>query len=57
MSNTIKFCGCRACKAGRHCKRNRATTQKTIRSFRRQAKQAVKRGEEPPKAVSIPYTD
>lgn len=57
MSNTLKFCSCRACKAGRSCGRNKETTKKTLRAFRRKTKQAIKKGEEPPRQVSIPYTD
>jgi hypothetical protein len=52
-----KFCSCYACKAGRKCPTSKATTQKTLRSFRRQSKAALQKGTEPPVAISIPYTD
>jgi len=57
MSNTIKFCGCRACKAGRHHPNNKVNTRKSLRAFRRNTKQALKRGVEPPTKISIDFTD
>ena len=57
MSSVAKFCSCRACKAGRKCARNKATTDKALRSFRRQGKAALQKGTEPPKTISVPYTD
>lgn len=57
MSSVAKFCSCRACKRGKKCARNKATTDKALRSFRRQSKAAVAKGTEPPKAISVPYTD
>ena len=57
MSSVAKFCSCRACKAGKKCSRSQTKTKKTLRSFKRQSKQAIQKGAEPPTAVSIPYTD
>ena len=54
MSNVYKFCGCRCCRAGRRA--CRGYTQKTLRSFRRQAKQALKHGVEPPTKISVCYS-
>lgn len=57
MSNVYKFCGCRACKAGRHCNYSKASTKIAMRSLRRQTKQALRTGKELPTKISIPYTD
>ena len=57
MSSVVKFCSCRACKAGRKCSYNKATTNKALRSFRRQSKAAIQKGTEPPIAISIHWTD
>jgi hypothetical protein len=53
----LKFCSCRACRAGRSCPRNRAKTEGAKRTFRRQTKTALRKGEEPPKHISVTYTD
>jgi hypothetical protein len=57
MSSVAKFCSCRACKAGKKCSRSQASTNKALRSFRRQTKAALLKGTEPPKTISVPYTD
>ena len=57
MSNHLKFCGCRLCRRGMHTKNGGKTVQRTIRKFRRAAKQKLKKGEEPAFKISVPYTD
>ena len=57
MTTHMKFCSCKACKAGRHRAGAKSTTKRAVRRFRHKAKAAVKKGEEPPTATSIPYTD
>jgi hypothetical protein len=55
MSNVVKFCGCKACRRGRHA--NHENTKKELRKFRRLVKLAIRKGKEPPRTVSISYTD
>jgi hypothetical protein len=55
MSNVYKFCGCRTCRANRRSSHD--WTRKTMRSFRRKTREAIRQGKEPPTKVSIPYTD
>jgi hypothetical protein len=57
MGNHMKGCGCRRCRSGMHTKWGSRVLKRFIRSFRRTAKQALRRGEEPPPARSIGYTD
>lgn len=57
MPNHIKFCGCRACRRGMHSKGGGIEVQKVIRKNRRKVKEALKKGEEPEKKISCPYTD
>jgi hypothetical protein len=45
------------CRAGRDGKRNKAEIDQVKRKFRRDTKQALKRGEEPESKISVPYTD
>lgn len=56
--NHLKFCGCRSCREGMHRGNGRTSiVRRVVRRFRRQTKEALRRGEEPPKALSVPYTD
>ena len=60
MSNVLKFCGCPACRAGMHRHRypgGNARVRRVARRFRRLTKAALRMGLEPPKAMSVPYTD
>jgi hypothetical protein len=57
MGNHLKGCGCRRCRSGMHTKTGDKLVQKVIRSIRRTAKQALRRGEEPPPSRSMGYTD
>jgi len=57
MSNHVKGCGCRNCRAGMHSKSGGVMVQKFIRRVRRVVKEMLRRGEEPPPAQSIGYTD
>ena len=57
MGNHLKGCGCRRCRSGMHTKFGGKQVQKVIRSVRRTAKQALRKGEEPPPAKSVGYTD
>ena len=57
MGNHLKCCGCRRCRSGMHTKYGGILLQKFIRSVRRVAKQALRRGEEPPPTRSVGYTD
>lgn len=55
MSNVVKFCSCKACRAGRRA--NRKMICRELRKYRRMVKRAIRLGEEAPTKVSIPYTD
>ena len=55
MSNVMKFCGCRQCRVGLH--RNGWRCRAVVRRLRRLTKLALRRGEEPPRVASVPYTD
>jgi hypothetical protein len=57
MSNVVKKCGCMQCRRGLRCKRNSEMATKTTRKFRRETKEALRLGNEPPTKCSIPYTD
>ena len=57
MSNHVKGCSCRRCRAGMHTKFGGVMVQKFIRKVRRVTKQMLRRGEEPPPAQSLEYTD
>ena len=57
MANHVKFCGCKACRAGRHRPGSKARTKRALRSIRRAVKTALRNDREIPAAVSIPYTD
>ena len=57
MSNHLKFCSCRGCRAGRRTKSGGSTVKAVIRASRRKTKQALKAGDEPVSKVSVPYTD
>ncbi|MGL6073507.1 MAG: hypothetical protein ACRC8S_05015 [Fimbriiglobus sp.] len=57
MGNHLKGCSCRRCRAGMHSKYGGKLMQKVIRKIRRVAKQAIRRGEEPPPCQSRGYTD
>ena len=45
MSNHVKGCGCRHCRAGMHTKFGGVMVQKFIRKVRRVAKEMLRRGE------------
>lgn len=55
MSNVVKFCGCKACRAGRKAAGNKI--RKELRKFRRTVKRCLRMGVDAPTKVSIPYTD
>lgn len=55
MGNHLKGCGCRRCRMGMHTKYGGKLLQKIIRSVRRAANLALRRGEEPPPTQSIGY--
>jgi hypothetical protein len=57
MSNVVKFCGCKACRAGRKAAGNKVMIRKELRKFRRTAKRCIRMGVDAPTKVSIPYTD
>lgn len=57
MSNHMKFCSCQACKRGRHSKFGKTIVRQITRRFRRLTKQSLQKGEDPPKIISVPYTD
>jgi hypothetical protein len=57
MGNHLKGCGCRRCRSGMHTPYGGKLLRKLIRAFRREAKEALRRGEEPPPTKSIGYTD
>ena len=53
----IKFCGCKGCRAGKHRPSSKARTKRAARSFKRQGKAALRKGNEPITKISAPYTD
>lgn len=55
----LKFCNCRACKRGRHKKRNQADIKQTVRKGRAQVKGKLKKGDYDtiPIAICAGYTD
>ena len=55
MSNVVKFCGCKSCRAGR--KAAGVMIGKELRKFRRTAKRCIRMGVDAPTKASIPYTD
>ena len=57
MGNHMKGCSCRRCRIGMHTKYGGKLLQKLIRSVRRKAKEALRRGEEPVETTSRGYTD
>jgi hypothetical protein len=58
VGNHMKFCGCGMCRRGLHRGQfGDVTARKAIRKFRRMTKDALRKGDEPPKAISVPYTD
>jgi len=57
MSNTVKFCGCRACRYGRTHKSESIDVRRQLRTFRRRNKQLIAKGKEPSRLVSIDYND
>lgn len=59
MPNHMKFCGCRSCRSGMHRHRNgkSAVVRRAARKLRRRTKVSLRNGEEPPRVVSVPYTD
>ena len=62
MSNHLKFCSCRMCRAGRHSVGGKTTIKRVVRSNRRKVKTALRSkapdaDEKIPTAVSVPYTD
>jgi len=57
MSNHLKFCSCRACRAGRHRPGSKSEIKRASRRLRRNAKAALAKGKEPPPKTSVSYTD
>ena len=57
MANHIKFCSCKACRAGRHTPASKAKTRRLVRGNRRATKMALRKGHEPVACVSGGYTD
>ncbi|MFO0952453.1 MAG: hypothetical protein U0835_15155 [Isosphaeraceae bacterium] len=57
MGNHMKGCSCRYCRIGMHTKYGGKLLQKLIRSTRRSAKEALRKGEQPVPCVSRGYTD
>ena len=53
----LKKCSCKACRRGLHTDAGGFTARSAVRKDRKKVKAALKKGEEPPKAGSIPYTD
>lgn len=57
MGNHMKGCRCRQCRRGMHTRYDGKLMQKLIRSERRKAGEAPRRGEEPDSCTSRGYTD
>lgn len=57
MSNVYKGCSCVMCKRGLHTVYGKATMQRAKRKLRHDAKISLRKGVEPDRLVSIPYTD
>jgi hypothetical protein len=58
MSNVLKFCSCRSCRAGRHaCKYKHREARIAQRKLRHNTKAALRQGQEPNRSVSVGYTD
>lgn len=57
MSNHLKFCSCKSCRAGRHRPGSKAATRRRTRGARHKAKTDLAKGREPSKVTSIDYTD
>ncbi len=53
----LKKCSCKACRKGLHTKAGGFTARAAQRKDRKTVKEALKKGEEPPKAGSVTYTD
>lgn len=56
----LKFCGCRACRRGKHTKCGGDTIKRIVRGARHKVNQMLHAGvdeEKIPRAVSVPYTD
>ncbi len=57
MPNHIKFCGCHACKAGKHTPTSKAITRSKVRAARHACKIALTGGREPVRTISAGRTD
>ena len=59
MANHIKFCGCKACRAGRHAPSSKAKIRTAVRSNRRAVKAVLRqdREAETPRCIAVGYTD
>ncbi len=57
MSNHLKMCSCKSCRAGRHRPGGKATVKRAARKLRHGAKDALNKGKEPPDKTSVSYTD
>lgn len=57
MPNHMKGCGCRSCRRGMHTRLMGKYVRRVVRSARRKAKEALRRGDEPLPCVSLDYTD
>jgi hypothetical protein len=57
MANHIKFCSCGQCRRGLRTASGSETVRLVVRKNRRKVKQALRRGEEGERVVTVPYTD
>lgn len=57
MANHIKFCSCGQCRRGLRTASGSAMVRTVVRKNRRKVKQALRRGDEAERVVSVPYTD
>lgn len=57
MSNHLKFCSCKACRAGRHRPGSKSVIKRATRKLRHGAKQALAKEQEPSDKISVSYTD
>ncbi len=57
MSNTYKGCSCSRCKSGLHTAYGKSKMTCAKRKLRHGAKISLRKGVEPERLVSIPFTD
>lgn len=53
----IVKCGCKMCRRGLRTRKNSQLVTRLRRAARREAKAALRRGEEPETRILVPYTD